>query len=111
MNKLVWSFHILLTLALGLFGFQKMVLPIADLIAQGMWWIEDFAVWQVRTIGALEALGALGLSAPYLVKALPKLLVPLAAGGLALTMVGAALPPPSQTKSCSSSGTRRCRTR
>ncbi len=43
----------------------------------------------MRTIGALELLGAVGLNAPYLVKAVPKLVVPLAAGGLALTMIGA----------------------
>jgi hypothetical protein len=89
MNKLLWSFQILLTLALGLFGLQKVFVPIPDLIAQGMWWIEDFALWQVRTIGALEVLGVLGLNLPYVVKALPRLISPLAAGGLALTMIGA----------------------
>jgi hypothetical protein len=89
MNKLLWFFQILLTLAFGLFGLQKVFVPIADLVAQGMWWIEDFPVWQVRAIGAVEFLGVLGLNLPYLVKALPKLLVPLAAGGLALTMIGA----------------------
>ena len=89
MNKLLWSFQIVLTLAFGLFGLQKVVAPIPDLVAQGMWWIEDFPVWQVRTIGALEFLAVVGLNVPYLVKAVPKLVVPLAAGGLALTMIGA----------------------
>jgi hypothetical protein len=89
MNKLLWSFHIILTLALALFGLQKVLLPIPDLLAQGMLWIEDFPAYQVRGIGALEFLGVLGLNLPYLVKALPKQLVPLAAGGLALTMMGA----------------------
>ena len=89
MNKLLWVFQILITLAFGLFGLQKVVLPIPDLIAFGMLWIEDFPAWQVRTIGALEVLGAIGLNAPYLIKALPKILVPLAAAGLALTMIGA----------------------
>lgn len=89
MNKLLWTFQILLTLAFGLFGLQKVFMAIPDLIAQGMLWIEDFSVWQVRAIGALEALGALGLIAPYLLKQLPKVLVPLAAAGLALTMIGA----------------------
>ena len=89
MNKLLWSFQILLTLVFALFGLQKVFFPIPDLVAQGMWWIEDFPVWQVRTIGALEFLAVVGLNLPYLVKALPKLVVPLAAGGLALTMVGA----------------------
>lgn len=91
MNKMLWCFHVLLTLAFGLFGLQKMVMAIPDLVAQGMWWIEDFAVWQVRTIGWLEFLGVLGLNLPYLFKGLPKLLVPLASGGLALTMVGGVL--------------------
>jgi len=89
MNKLLWTFQILLTLAFGLFGLQKVFGSIPDLIAQGMWWIEDFPAWQVRAIGALETLGAVGLNAPYLIKRLPKIVVPLAAGGLALTMVGA----------------------
>ncbi len=88
MNKLLWIFQILLILAFGLFGLQKVVVPIPDLIAQGMGWIEDFPDWQVRTIGALESLAVVGLTAPYLIKALPRLLVPLAAGGLALTMIG-----------------------
>ena len=89
MNKLVWVFQILVMLAMGLFGLQKVLMEIPDLIAQGMLWIEDFPAWQVRTIGALEVLGAIGLSAPYLIKAIPRMLVPLAASGLALTMVGA----------------------
>lgn len=89
MNKLTWFFQIVLTLILGLFGLQKLVMPIGDLIAQGMLWIEDFPTWQVRAIGALEVLGVIGLNAPYLIKKLPRLLTPLAAGGLTLTMIGA----------------------
>jgi len=89
MNKLLWVFQIILSLALGLFGFQKVVMPIPDLISFGMIWIEDFPAWQVRTIGALEVLGVIGLNAPYLIKKLPKLLVSVSAGALALTMVGA----------------------
>jgi hypothetical protein len=89
MNKLTWIFHILLTLTFALFGLQKVLMPIADLVAQGMWWVEDFAVYQVRTLGALEFLAVVGLNMPYLVKAVPKLIVPASAGGLALLMVGA----------------------
>ena len=91
MNKLLWSFHVLLTLTFVVFGLQKVFFPIPDLIDQGMLWIEDFTAWQVRAIGALEVIGALGLNLPYLVKRLPKVFVPLAAAGLALTMVGGAL--------------------
>jgi hypothetical protein len=89
MTKLLWFFHVLVTLAFLVFGLQKVFGSIPALIEQGMWWIEDFPVWQVRIIGLLEALGALGLNAPYLVKALPKQIVPLAAAGLAVTMIGA----------------------
>ncbi|MCO4763298.1 MAG: DoxX family protein [Myxococcales bacterium] len=89
MNKLLWTFQILLTLAFGLFGAQKVAMPIEDLIAFGMLWIEDFPAWQVRVIGALEVLGAIGLNAPYLIKALPKRLVSVSAGALGLTMIGA----------------------
>ena len=81
--------QIILILIFLLLGGQKAFLPIPDLIDQGMLWIEDFQVWQVRTIGSLEVLGAIGLFLPYLVKSIPKALVPLASGGLALTMVGA----------------------
>lgn len=89
MNKVLWFVQILLILAFGLFGAQKVLAPIPDLIAQGMLWIEEFPEWQVRAIGALEVLGALGLAAPYALKALPRVLVPAAASGLALTMLGA----------------------
>lgn len=89
MNKLLWTIQILLTLVFGLFGLQKVFMSIPDLIAQGMWWIEDFPAWQVRVIGALEALGAVGLIAPSLIKRLPPMLVPMAASGLAVTMIGA----------------------
>jgi len=91
MSKLLWTFHVLLTLAFFVFGLQKVVMPIPDLVEQGMHWIEDFPTWQVRAIGALEVLAALGLNAPYLIKRMPKLLVPLAAGGMALTMSGAVI--------------------
>ncbi len=89
MNKLIWTFQILVTLVFVFLGGQKVVLPIPDLIAFGMLWIEDFSTFQVRAIGALETLGALGMNAPFLIKALPKILSPLAAAGLGVTMTGA----------------------
>lgn len=76
---------------MALFGFQKIFMPIPDLIEQGMLWIEDFPAWQVRTIGALEVLGACGLAFPYLIKSLPKIIVVIASAGLALTMAGAVI--------------------
>lgn len=71
------------------FGVPKLFVPIEDLIGFGMHWMEDFSSWQIRVIGVFETLGVLGLALPYLIKSLPKILVPLAAAGLGITMIGA----------------------
>lgn len=89
MNILVWIAQGLLVLIFLLTGVPKIFMPIADLIAQGMYWMEDFPVWQIRVIGVLETLAIFGLTLPYVIKILPELLVPLASAGLALTMIGA----------------------
>ena len=89
MKVFILIIQIILILVFALFGFQKVFMPIPDLIEFGMLWIEDFPAWQVRTIGFLEVLGAFGLIFPYVIKSLPKIIVAIASGGLALTMVGA----------------------
>lgn len=89
MNIIKWLFQTLLILAFALFGIQKVFMPLPDLIAQGMLWIEDFQSWQIRTIGLIEAIGALGLFLPYIIKSIPKVWVSFSAAGLALTMTGA----------------------
>ena len=53
-----------------------------------MAWAEDVTDQQFRAVGALEVLGAAGLILPPLLGT-GAFLVPLAAVGLALTMVGA----------------------
>ena len=53
-------------------------------------WVEDFSQGSVRIIGALEVLGTIGIVLPALTGILPWL-TPLAALGLVLTMIGAAL--------------------
>jgi hypothetical protein len=53
-----------------------------------MAWAADVTDGQFRTLGLLEVLGALGLILPSALGIAP-MLVPLAATGLALTMVGA----------------------
>ena len=53
-------------------------------------WVDDFNMSQIRAIGALEALGALGLVLPMMLDAFP-LLTPWAAIGLGVTMIGAAM--------------------
>ena len=89
MKILILIIQIIIILAFALFGFQKIFMPLPDLIELGMLWIEDFPAWQVRTIGILEALGVLGLIFPYVFKSLPKVIVAVASGALALTMIGA----------------------
>ena len=89
MKVFILIIQIILILVFALFGFQKIFMPLPDLIEQGMLWIEDFPAWQVRTIGFFEVLGAFGLIFPYLIKSLPKIMVAIASGSLALTMVGA----------------------
>ena len=89
MKVFILIIQIILILVFALFGFQKIFMPLPDLINQGMLWIEDFPGWQVRTIGFLEVLGAFGLIFPYVIKTLPKIIVAIASGSLALTMLGA----------------------
>ncbi|MDI6103498.1 DoxX family protein [Actinoplanes sp. NEAU-A12] len=55
-----------------------------------MTWTEDFSAGAVKAIGAAEALGAIGLILPAVTGVAP-VLVPLAATGLALAMIGAAV--------------------
>jgi hypothetical protein len=55
----------------------------------GMKWVEDFDPWHIKAIGAVEALGAIGLILPAALDVAP-ILTPIAAVGLGLTMLGAA---------------------
>lgn len=57
-------------------------------MAEQMTWVEDFSQGQIRGIGVLEILGALGLVLPLATGILP-VLTPLAAVGLGIIQVGA----------------------
>lgn len=87
MNTLLWIVTGLLALAFLGAGSMKLSKSRAEL-APKMAWVEGFSDGQVKGIGALEVLGALGLILPALTHIAP-VLVPVAAIGLALTMVGA----------------------
>lgn len=52
-------------------------------------WTNDFTMKQIRTIGLLEFLGAIGVIAPWATGVL-SILTPVAAAGLCCVMVGAA---------------------
>jgi uncharacterized membrane protein len=89
MNLTIWVLQILLALAFLAAGLTKTTQP-RQKLATAMGWVEDFSDTGVRTIGALEILGALGLLLPA-VAGVATVLVPIAAVGLALVMVGAAV--------------------
>lgn len=87
MNIALWIVQALLAVAFIMAGAIKLMQPKEQLAAQ-MPWVDDFAPTTVKLIGALEVLGAIGLIVPLLTGILPWL-TPLAALGLALTMLGA----------------------
>jgi len=70
-----------------MFGMMKTIKPKEEL-AKNMAWVNGFSVGQIKTIGMLEMLAAIGLILPWGLNMLP-ILTPLAAIGLVLTMMGA----------------------
>ncbi len=90
MNIALWIIAGLLALAFLAAGAMKLTQPKEKLAASGMAWVEDFTPGMIKTIGALEVLGALGLILPAALGIIP-VLVPIAAVGLAALMVGAAI--------------------
>lgn len=90
MDVVLWIVAGLLALAFLAAGAMKLAQPKEKLAASGMGWVDDFSAGAVKGIGLLEVLGAIGLVLPGLTGVAP-VLVPLAALGLALTMVGAAV--------------------
>lgn len=81
----LWVAQVLLAVAFLGAGLMKTTTPIAELQPK-MAWIKDGMAPLVRFIGITEVLGALGLILPTATRIQPWL-TPLAAGGLALTMV------------------------
>jgi uncharacterized membrane protein YphA (DoxX/SURF4 family) len=89
MNIALWIVQGLLAVAFGGAGFLKLTKPKEELRAQ-MAYVDDFSARTVKLIGAAELLAALGLILPWATGILP-VLTPLAACGLVLIMVLAAL--------------------
>lgn len=87
MNIVLWIVAIALALAFLAAGLSKLVQS-KEKLAPRMAWVEDFETGPIKTIGALEVLGAIGLVLPGVTGIAP-ILVPLAATGLALLMIGA----------------------
>ncbi len=89
MDTALWVIQVLLAIAFFISGILKVTQPV-DKMAVRMKWVNDLTPTQIRGIGVLEVLGAIGLILPALTHVLV-FLTPLAAVGLALTMVGAML--------------------
>jgi uncharacterized membrane protein YphA (DoxX/SURF4 family) len=89
MGIALWVVQVLVAAAFLVSGATKLSQPKEKLLKY-MAWVEDFSRPTLRIIGALEVLGAIGIVLPALTGILPWL-TPLAALGLVLTMIGAAL--------------------
>jgi hypothetical protein len=90
MNIALWIVAGLLAAVFLLAGSTKLFIPREKLAeAPGGGWVNDFGAGFVKFLGAVEILGAVGLILPALLGIAP-VLVPLAALGLGLIMIGAA---------------------
>lgn len=87
MDLALWIIASLLAFAFAAAGAMKLAKSRAELEPQ-MAWVADASDGKVKAIGAVELLGAIGVVLPGIVNIAP-ILVPIAAVGLALTMVGA----------------------
>jgi uncharacterized membrane protein YphA (DoxX/SURF4 family) len=89
-NIVLWIIAVVLAVAFAGAGLMKLAQPKEKLAASGMGWTEQFSPGAIKAIGALEVLAAIGLILPALLDIVP-VLVPLAALGLVVTMIGAAV--------------------
>jgi uncharacterized membrane protein YphA (DoxX/SURF4 family) len=90
-NLALWIIAGLLAAVFLLAGANKLLIPQQKLAkAPGGGWVNDFSPAFVKSLGAVEIVGAVGLILPAALDIAP-VLVPLAAVGLATIMVGAAI--------------------
>lgn len=91
MNLTLWIITGLLAAVFFLSGTFKLIVPkekLATIPAAG--WVEHFSASFIKALAAVEILGAVGLILPALLDIAP-VLVPLAALGLGVIMIGAAI--------------------
>jgi hypothetical protein len=88
MDTVLWILQGLLSAAFLGAGALKLATPREQLVAKGQGWAGELSDGQVKGIGALEVLGALGLVLPGLL-GVAEVLTPVAATGLALVGAGA----------------------
>jgi len=88
-NVLLWIFAALLAAMFLLAGLMKMTRPKEKLIPI-MQWARTWSEGQLKALGAVEVLGAIGLILPRALNIAP-VLTPLAAVGCAIVMFGATI--------------------
>ena len=89
MDIVAWILSALAAVAFIGAGAMKLTAPRAKLLENPqMGWAGDFSETQVKAIGGIEVLGGIGVTLPWLLDIAP-VLTPIAAVGLALTMIGA----------------------
>ena len=89
MNIVLWIIAGVLAAAFLAAGLTKLTQP-KEKLANTMGWTKDRSAGEVKALGALEILAAIGLILPAALNIVP-ILVPLAALGLVVVMVGAAI--------------------
>ena len=88
MSVALWIAAIVLALAMLGAGSMKLIRSREQIVAMGMGYAQHFPPGAIKAIGALEVLAAIGLIVPGLTGIAP-ILVPLAATGVAILMLGA----------------------
>ena len=89
MNIFLWIVAGVLAAFFLAAGATKLTQSRRKLLANpNMKWVEDFSAGTIKLIGTAEVLGALGLILPGALDIVP-ILVPLAATGLGVIMIGA----------------------
>ena len=91
MNITLWILQGFLAVLFLVFGYMRVIKSKDELKEMGgeiMQWVDDISDSNLKLIGILEVSAAIGLILPQLTGILPWL-VPLAAFGLVLTMIGA----------------------
>src|SRR6202000_608312 len=90
MNLALWIVAGVLAASFAGSGLLKLLVPKDKLVSARQGWGQDAPPTNIRLIGVVEVLGAAGLILPAVTHIAP-ILVPLAAVGLVLVMVGAAV--------------------
>jgi hypothetical protein len=90
MNLALWIVASVLAAIFTASGLLKLLVSKDNLVQVGQGWAQDFSPTSIRLMGVAEVLGAVGVILPAVVNIGP-ILVPLAAIGLGLFMMGAAV--------------------